>query len=163
MIKQSFLTLLVFFSIIITANAQFGIGAGLLYGTDSELGFTGRVNYNINSKIGIFAGYSLLSSESEEDPLTGLEASASASSFDIDGHYHFSEGATKPYVLAGISIWRVKAEVLGFSVSASETGINVGGGVIHSPSDKFSLFGEAKYVIIDGGQAVFTVGAHYGF
>jgi opacity protein-like surface antigen len=163
MLKKSFLTLSLFLSVLFAAQAQFGVSAGVLYGTDSELGFTGRVNYNINSKISIFAGYSLLSSESEKDPLTGLEASASVNSIDLDGHYHFSDGATKPYALVGISIWRVKAEVLGLSVSDSQTGFNVGGGVLHSLSDKFSIFGEAKYVIIDGGQAVITAGAHYGF
>jgi len=163
MMKKSFFTLAVIIACVLSMNAQFGIGAGVVYGTESELGFTGRVNYDVNSKISIFAGYSLLSSESEKDPATGLEASASLSSIDIDGHYHFSEGNTRPYILAGVSLLRAKVEILGISASGTETGINVGAGVIHSLSDKFSLFGEGKYVIVDGSQAVFTVGAHYGF
>ncbi|MBK9256525.1 MAG: porin family protein [Saprospiraceae bacterium] len=161
--KQIFNILFLMVAVSTFSFGQFGLSAGVLYGTESELGFTGRVNYDINSKISIFAGYSLLSSESEKDPVSGLEASASLTSFDIDGHYHFSEGTTRPYALAGLSIWSASINILGIKASDSETGFNVGAGVIHGLSDKFSLFLEGKYVIIDGGQAVFTAGAHYAF
>ena len=139
------------------SNAQFGASAGLLYGTETELGFTGRVNYDINDKISVFAGYSLLDSESE----SGF--SLTLSSLDFDVHYHFSSGSTKPYALAGINITRATAKVLGISQSSSETGFNIGGGVLHGLSDKFSLFGEAKYVISDADQLVITAGVHYAF
>jgi opacity protein-like surface antigen len=155
--KNLFLTLVSFFCFLSMSNAQFGLGAGVLYGTDSELGFTGRVNYDVNSKIGVYLGFSLLDSESEEG------VSASLTSIDLNAHYHFSEGTTRPYALAGVNITRASVSVLGIKVSDSTTGFNVGGGVIHNLSDKFALFGEAKYTLGDADQAVFTVGARYAF
>ena len=66
--------------------------------------------------------------------------------------------------MAGLSILRASVEFLGISVSDSEVGFNVGGGVLHGLSDKLSLFGEAKYSIVsEFDQAIITAGAHYAF
>ncbi len=146
------------------ANAQFGVSAGALYGSETKkLGFTGRVNYDITPAISAYVGYSALGSETTDGGIFG-SVSASASSIDIDGHYHFSEGMTKPYVLAGLSLVSASVSLGGVSAgSASTTGINVGGGVLHNLSEKFGIFLEAKYVIQTGGQLVATGGVHYAF
>lgn len=152
--KNLFIAFVAFIAITSSTNAQFGLGAGVLYGSESELGFTFRANYDINEKIGVYAKYSLLDSED----------GASLTSIDVEGHYHFSEGTTKPYALVGLTNLTAKAEFLGASISASELGFNLGGGVRHMLSDKFSLFGEAKYSIVtDANQFIIAAGAHYGF
>jgi Outer membrane protein beta-barrel domain len=146
------------------ASAQFGVSAGALYGSETKkLGFTGRLNYDITSDISIYAGYSALGSETVTGGLFG-DITASSSAIDIDGHYHFSEGTTRPYALAGLSLISASVSFGGVSAgSGSTTGINVGGGVLHNLSEKLGLFLEAKYVIVTGGQIVATAGIHYGF
>jgi hypothetical protein len=147
------------------SSAQFGISAGALYGTGTKkLGFTGRVNYDFTSNIGVYVGYSALSSESSTDPVSGISSSASLTSIDIDGHYHFTEGPTRIYALAGLSLLSASVSVPLFgSISVGTTGINLGGGLLHNLSEKLGLFVEAKYVIYDGGQLVATAGVHYAF
>ncbi len=107
--KNLFLSLIMVFGVVYV-NAQFGVSAGLLYGTDSELGFTGRVNYDLNEKISIYAGYSALSTDSEETIFGKI--SSRLSSIDLNGHYYFLTGNTKPYALAGLSFISARVSIL---------------------------------------------------
>lgn len=146
----------------ISLQAQYGIGAGVLYGSESELGFTGRVNYDINAQFSVYLGYSRLSSETVETPFFG-ETTSKLISTDIDVHYHFGQGTFSPYALAGLNRRKASTKISGVTASESEIGANVGVGTLYQLADKINLFGEAKYVISEGDQLVVTAGAMYSF
>jgi hypothetical protein len=48
-------------------------------------------------------------------------------------------------------------------VSDTEVGLDLGIGAEYAVVPNVELFGELKYVIIDGAQAVFTIGGRYLF
>ncbi|HRX29851.1 MAG TPA: outer membrane beta-barrel protein [Saprospiraceae bacterium] len=145
-----------------SANAQFGVGAGLLYGTDSDFGYFGRLSYKLDSKLSFNATYSLLHSESIE--LFGVEISAKSSSIDLEANYALGEQPSHLYVLGGLSIVMAKATAAGQSESDSQIGFNVGAGYNIAMSDAFDIFLEGKYSIVkDADQAIFLAGGRYNF
>lgn len=156
---KSMLTILIcvcFFTL--TINAQFSAGAALLYGTESDLGFNLRGEYDINENISVVLGYSRL------DKQTVGTFSTTSSSIDLEGHYHFEMEVFRPYVLAGISNFRVSSKINGIKTSGSNTGVNLGGGINKLVADNINVFGEAKYTIVDGGdQFILLAGGKYSF
>ena len=151
-----------------SASAQFGLGAGLLYGSESELGLTLRAHYDVNEQITAVAGYSILTSESVE--IFGVEIETTLASIDLDGHYHFGGEKINPYALAGLNILSSSVSIGGESESDTFIGVNIGGGALYGINEKFNVFGEAKYAINGGGdeegdanQFVITGGVQYTF
>lgn len=152
-----------------SASAQFGLGAGLLYGSESELGLTLRAHYDINEQLSAYAGYSVLQSETLE--IFGVEIETLLTSIDLDGHYHFGGEKINPYVLAGLNVLRASVSATGVDTeSETSMGVNLGGGALYGISDKFNVFGEAKYALNGGGegegdanQFVITGGVQYTF
>lgn len=141
------------------SNAQLSAGAGLLYGTETELGFNIRGEYDINDQISGVLSISRLKKISANLPILG-KVSTTLSSIDLEGHYHFEFESYRPYVLAGLTNLRSSSS----GVSSSTTGFNVGGGAHKPLMDNIDLFGETKYAILDGSnQLILILGGKYKF
>ncbi|MBB6610768.1 porin family protein [Pontibacter sp. Tf4] len=136
------------------------IGAGLVYGTKAGINDEGDSKGGIGINIGgeyfftdkISAAPSLtyfLKSESEVTTGFGTyKSSVQFTSINIDGRYYFGEGDIAFYGLAGLSIASVKIDSnsdFGGSGSASETGVNLGAGLIYPINDQLGLNGQIKY------------------
>lgn len=147
-----------------TAKAQFFAGGGLDYFTSDGfgLGIQLRAGYQINETWRGQAGYTFI---------TGVEA-GSASSFDLNANYIFldNEENLKVYGLAGLNVTTFSFDGFdaGFGIStpgfsASDTGLNLGGGANLGLSDQLMLYGEVKYILSDFDGLVLSVGAMYSF
>jgi hypothetical protein len=130
------------------AQAAFGVQGN--WGSEADLGVGGRLLVNI--------------------PNVNLEAVASADIFFPDGdvdwlefngnifyHFHLPGAATvMPYVGGGLNVTRISV-----NGSTTETGLNVGGG-LRFPRPGITPFLEARAVISDADQFVFTLGLLFG-
>ncbi|MEL6988995.1 MAG: hypothetical protein AAGK97_14375 [Bacteroidota bacterium] len=125
------------------------IGGGLavsLEGT-SPLGISAQGLFNITETIDIAPAvtYYFFNDGSPD-------VSSSLIVFEADGHYNFSAGDNLViHPIAGLSFWRVGASAGGFNVSATEFGLNLGGGAILNYDESTSFFGKLKYTLIGGG------------
>lgn len=122
-----------------TAGGGFSFGTNVSYTGGSESGITLQGYYGITDEIRAGAGFTFY--------LIG-EDNISASEFNIDGHYIFTnEDGLVLYGLAGLNFSRVSVDTGGFgSISVSDTGLNLGGGVEYSLGEVF-LFGEPKLTV----------------
>lgn len=145
--------------------AQVGIGAGLLYGTESDIGLHVRGSYILDDKIAFNGTYLWLDSES--GGVAGTEFETTLHGLDLEANYYLTE---QIYALAGpsIQIFRGKINNLSSMNSESDTdtrlGFNIGGGYVYALSDFFDLYGELKYTLIkDSGQLALVVGVRHIF
>ena len=123
-----------------------GFGAGFVYEIDEKWGASADATYGINS--------------------SGMNKIAWLT-LDLNGRYKFYD---EFYGLAGVEFLRskltVRNNVGGFVTSEqifynSDFGFNIGGGYKYNLIDNVSVFGEAKYVIID--QSYFSIMAGLQF
>lgn len=129
------------------------LGAGLVLGTQTALdddgsealGFGINIGgeYLVTDIISVAPSYSYFF----ESEIAGGAFSVRYSSLNLDGRYYFGDGMF--YALAGLSFSSVTStvEILGVSVEGSdtETGLNIGGGIMYPISDSVFLNGQVKY------------------
>lgn len=130
-------------------QGEIRVGAGLVYGTKASFDFDdggtkGGLGINIGGEYfftDIISGapsYTFFFKEEEGG------ASVRSSSFNLDGRYYFSDGMF--YGLFGLGFTAVKSDlgILG-SRTNSETGLNLGGGVMLPVADAILFNGQLKY------------------
>jgi hypothetical protein len=139
------------------AAAQPRVGAGIVYGTEiEEAGLLLNGYYGLDQvlpglRVGADFSYYFV-----PDPLTFW-------TLDLNGQYRFIEpGPFGAYALAGLEIARVSIDVAGAG-SNTDVGLNLGIGAEYAVVPNVELFGELKYVIIEGDQAVLAIGGRYLF
>ena len=133
---------------------QLQLGAGLAYGTDIDDGSIGiqvRGIYGITEQWG--AGADFIFYLIGEDDVSAYE-------FNANAHYIFSNTEKFTlYGLAGINVIRIEVDAGPFgSISASETGLNIGAGGKMAFTEKLSGIAEVKYAISDADQLVLAAG-----
>jgi len=174
----------------VTANAQeqgeIRVGAGLALGTKAGIDDDGSEKMGVGINIGgeyfvtdlisIAPSYTFFfKSEISFDDFGGTSTnSRQYGSLNLDGRYYFGDGDIQFYGLAGISFASAKAEFSyeddtdpsfneSDSATESETGLNIGGGVMYPISDNLYLNGQIKYntpieqLVINAGVS-FTIG-----
>lgn len=142
-----------------TANAQFLLGGGLVYGADIEaIGIQANGVYTLNEEQGINLAGDLTLYFPEET--LGVDVSLFA--INANGHYVFTTTETlMAYALAGLNIAIVEVGVnfggvIGStSVSDTELGINAGAGAQFDVGFGYA-YAEAKLVL--GGFDQFVIG-----
>lgn len=169
--KKILLAVFVLFAFAAVSNAQtegdFRLNGGLAYG--SEAGFDGGgaginvgLEYFFTDVISAAPSYTYFF-ESTEDVL-GTEFSARLSSINIDGRYYFQTDGFQAYGLAGIAILAINTTTPDFfgtgtiETSDSETGLNIGAGIVYPLSEKIGLNGQLKYQTPGEGQLVLNAG-----
>ena len=150
--KKSLLTatLVAIFGFAATAQEQgeIRVGAGIAYGTQATidlddgsekgaLGLNFGGEYFFTDVISAAPSYTMFFKEEEGG------ASFKTSSFNLDARYYFGDGMF--YGLAGLGFSSAKLEGGGFSESDSDTGLNIGGGVMIPAGDALYINGQAKY------------------
>lgn len=155
----------------LSANAQeqgdIRAGAGLAYGTKAGVdasGTKGAIGINLGAEYLFTDAISLAPSYTFFFKSSVGGADYNVSSFNIDARYYFGDSGF--YGLAGLGIVSNKVSGGGFSVSGSETGINLGAGYMYGLSDSMFLNGQAKYNTADfgdGGQITIQAGLAFAF
>jgi len=127
-------------------------GGGVHYAFDSRLLMAVEVGYLTGSED--FSGF-------------GVEADSYGFSFDVNLHYLFPQTNTPkftPYVLAGVGYLRAKATTTiggtDFDATASDTGLNIGGGARWQAGARWGLRPEIKVLIADNSSVRFAVGIY---
>lgn len=159
-----------FFGFAATAQEQgdIRVGAGLAIGTkagaeasatgvDSKLGLGINIGaeYLITDAISLAPSYTFFFKNS----IGGADYSLSA--LNIDARYYFADSGF--YGLAGFSSVSSKAEGGGFSVTSSESGLNIGAGIMYPLSDNLFANGQVKYQTPGDGQLVINAGVAFAF
>jgi opacity protein-like surface antigen len=131
--------------------------------------FGGGVHYAFNPRVllAVEAGYL---TGSEDFSGFGVDVDSHGFSFDANVHYLFPQANTPrftPYVLGGIGYLRAtaSASVGGTEVdaSASDTGLNIGGGARWEGGTNWGLRPEIKILIADNTSVRFSVGFYRRF
>ncbi len=144
------------------AAAQFSLGGGVTYGEGiEEFGVSARAAYAFNESFEMAAKYSYFFADDGVD----------FSMIDLDTHFtFFGDDSVSVYGLGGLNISIFDfddVDIPGVGEidlgSETELGANVGVGFLVNTSDRLGIFGEAKYVIGDADQFVFTTGLRFGF
>lgn len=146
-------TLVAIFGFAATAQEQGEIraGAGLAIGTKAGVDESGEKmglglnfggEYFVTDVISIAPSYTMFF-KSEVDTGFG-KVSNQFGSFNLDGRYYFGDDGMF-YGLAGLSFASAKAEFGGESETSSETGLNIGAGVMYPLADNMYLNGQVKY------------------
>lgn len=164
-------------------QGEIRLSAGLALGTEAGVDDDGGNKLGVGINLGgeylitdvISAGinytYFFKSSIGEGD----LESSYRLSSFNIDGKYYFLTDNIQVYGLAGIAVMGIKIEYTDVDVDFttgemttvkrdfkdSETGLNIGGGVILPLTDVVGFNGQLKYQTPGTGQLVLSAGIVY--
>jgi hypothetical protein len=140
------------------AAAQPRVGLGLVYGTEIEEaglllnGYYGLDQVLLGLRVGADFSYYFVS-----DP-------GSFWTLDLNGQYRFlPPGPFGVYALGGLEIARASVELLGTEVSSTDVGLNLGIGAEYAVVPNVEIFGELKYVVIEGDQAVLAIGGRYLF
>ncbi len=148
LLKLTFLALFVF-ALGTNADAQLRIGGGLVFNTDlnSKIGFDLRSEIGVGDVIVIVPNFNLYL---PKDGVTTWEING-------DVHYPFAvTDAVNVFPLAGLNITSIS---LGGFGSATEVGINLGGGANFAITDSMRIFAEIKYVAIITGYTPLVLGA----
>lgn len=143
------------------ADAQFAIGPQASFGTESSLAVGGRVLYGLSSiRPGL---HTVVTANAFVDPCADIQEDVTCSAFEFTG------GVALPLPLSGLNTYAGAG--LGFyntsveydtgigegSASASETGLNVFGGLRAG-----RLFGEARYTTAGAGELILSGGILFG-
>lgn len=167
---KRFLPLVLLFGVALTpsADAQFTLGVGAVYGFESEYaGLQGNAYFSQGAgAIGLGARFAIggdvtyyFTDDADGVVSTSLLAINPNLRFEL---YQNVTGEIGAYALGGLNIARSSVEVEGTGADASETelGVNLGAGVNYSIG--FGLFyAEGKYVI--GGMDQVVIGAGLRF
>ncbi|MDL5048770.1 outer membrane beta-barrel protein [Oscillatoria amoena NRMC-F 0135] len=126
------------------------IGVFLGYGTEvEELGLGINGEFAINDKVAIAPSFIYWF---PEDPISWWE-------FNANAMYYFTKsGSADFYGLAGINLFRLKAE--GFD-GESEVGLNIGVGANFNIGKNWEPFTELKFVLGDADQLGLFFGAKF--
>ncbi len=162
--KKLFVLLFLYTCLASSAQAQFEIGGGLIYGTDiEELGISGRAAFRLTDNWRIQPTFNYFFTEDVGSIKTSVW------SLNADANYVFGVfGVLKPYVLAGLNITTVRVKIDDNSFLAdntesdTEVGVNLGGG-LDFDLKKVIPFVEIKFVLSDFDQAVLAGGVKFGF
>lgn len=135
----------------------FRFGAQIDYGTEVEaIGVGARVEYSLASMVPSLTDFRFVGSFDWffPDAIDYFEINAGvATSFPMSG------GAMTPYAGAGLNYARASADVPGFgSVSNSEVGLNIMGGLRFRPMGSLVPFVEARLELGGGEQFVISGG-----
>lgn len=136
----------------ITSFAQTKLGIQALYGTEAEFGVGAKALFAVSEKINVSPSINYYFGKSVQ----GVDQSILG--FNADAHYMFKNDNVTFYPLAGLNLTRNSVTVSGQSVSNSEFGFNLGGGLNYSISESLTGTLEAKYVLGNYDQAVFGAG-----
>ncbi|MBK8195699.1 MAG: outer membrane beta-barrel protein [Lewinellaceae bacterium] len=151
-IKHILATLILLAAVQFTVSAQLVLGPGIGYGTEIEdngIAIQARGIYTISGPWRAGADFNYY--------LDGIE-DYSVWDFNVNGHYLFLEGdGLQAYALAGLNYikFKVKTGIPGFDGSASDTGLNIGGG-IQLPFGGITGLAEVRYVLGDANQLVLS-------
>jgi|AntAceMinimDraft_17_1070374.scaffolds.fasta_scaffold109981_1 opacity protein-like surface antigen len=157
------ITILLAFAFLVclgTTNAQnkIKVGGSLGYSTNiSSLGIGVDGVYKINDKFSAAADFIYYL---ESDFVTWM-------TIDANAHYNLvNKEKSNVYGLAGLALlmgsYSYDLGIYGSgSSSYSRVGLNVGTGIDYKLTDKLSLMGEAKYVLITGGFLNIRAGVLY--
>ena len=143
---------LLIFALSFNANAQFEIGGGLVFSTESgpTIGVDARVQFGVAETFRIAPS------------LNYLFKSDGVSILEINGDVHYPFAVTESvtiYPIGGLNITRISVD-LGFgSGSDSEIGINLGGGVNFNITESIRAFAELKAVVLIDGYSPIIIGA----
>ncbi len=166
-------TLVAFFGFAATAQEQGEIraGAGLAFGTKSAIDEGGTkmgIGINIGGEyfatdvISVAPSYTFFFPS--EISSGGAKQKVSYGAFNLDGRYYFGDGDVQFYGLAGLSFLSFKNEISGTgtgfdgTIKDSETGLNIGAGVMYPLGDGMFLNGQMKYQTPGEGQLVINAG-----
>ena len=146
------------------AHLAFGFGDDI-----SNVGFGAKFRYGVTDPIRLEGAFTIFTPKALES-WGDARATVSMWDFSVNAHYLYtmSEQLTL-YPLAGLGMMgvRSKAEVPGWgstSASASEFGLNIGGGVDYALTEQWALNGELKFRFGgDWGRTIIGLGATYSF
>lgn len=139
-------------------EAQATVGGAVAWHDEADLGIAGFVSMplsGVHPNLSVVGDFSWFFPDDE-----GTDADVDY--YEVNGNllYGFpSDGPVNPWVLAGVNIARASAEAGDVSVSDTEVGLNVGGGVTFATESIRPLAG-AKYEL--GGGEGFVVFAGIG-
>ena len=128
--------------------------------------FGGGVHYAFSPRLLLAVEVGYLTG-SEDFSGFGVDADSYGFSFDGNVHYLFPSTNTPrftPYVLAGVGYLRAKATaIVGgtmFDLTASDTGLNIGGGARWQVGARWGLKPEIKILIAENSNVRFAVGVY---
>jgi hypothetical protein len=131
----------------ISAQNEIQVGGSLGYSTRiASVGIGIDGVYHINDKISAAGNFTYYF---EKDLVSWM-------TIDANVHYNLTElENSKVYGLAGLDILigsvNIDMGIMGnYSSSFTDVGLNLGAGINHTLTDKISLLGEAKFVLIAG-------------
>ena len=132
------------------------VGAGLSYGFHSDY-----KNFGIGLK-GQYEIFNNFRADAQVDHFFKHEG-LSMSDININLQYVLGDGALHYYPLAGLALVGHSTNAFGF-LEEMKAGFNVGAGAELPIGEKFKLFAEAKYQIVeDWGRFIPTVGVMFAF
>jgi hypothetical protein len=150
------------------AQAQ-RFGPQLSFGTDSDFGIGGRVEFNLGSAVGASGAFSRMFGLASFDYFF-LDCDTALTDFDCswwelnaNAAIPITSSTVDPYVGGGLNFARVAIDTgtPGIEGSDSEVGLNLLGG-LRFPLGGLSAFGEARFELAGGDQLVLTFGALFG-
>ncbi|MBT33598.1 MAG: hypothetical protein CMO01_28365 [Thalassobius sp.] len=141
-------------------------GGGFVYGSSLEklgIGLTGQYYFtdNLAGEVGLNFFFP------DKYRTNNYEAKYSVWTINLNVNYYFNtqSDVVKPYVLGGLNFANIKSKVSRNSESYSDThtevGINLGGGLDFTISDKVTPFFNMKYVVSDLDQLVIGAGVRF--
>ncbi len=132
--KRIILLMLLGFIFIPKLQAQTSVGGGLMFYGETAL--EAKADFNVSDRISV-------------SPAIGYFLTDGYTVFMISGAGHYNLGDPESfnyYPLVGLNLISVSASYGGFSSSASNVGLELGGGATYSLSDSMKLYGEVKYI-----------------
>jgi hypothetical protein len=131
--------------------------------------FGGGIHYAFNPRVLLAVEVGYLTG-GEDFSGFGVDVDSHGVSVDANVHYLFPQMNSPrftPYVLGGIGYLRATASVSGAGVdldeSASDTGLNIGGGARWQGGENWGLRPEVKILIADNASVRFSVGFYTRF
>ena len=147
-----------------TANAQIFIGGGLVFGADIEnLGLQANGHFVVNEEKKLRIGANLTFFFPEKTSTAVGDITTNLFAINVDGHYMFVNAEDLiMYAIGGLNLSFVNIDaptitgIGAFDTSASDLGINIGGGVEYTvPFGR--AYAELKYTV--GGFDQLEIGA----
>lgn len=147
------LTLLVSTVALAQEKGDFNGFAGLTYPleSDSNLGITAGVEYVFANNFSIAPSFTYY-----------FEDQATLTQLDFDLRYYLGNDNFNFFLTGGLSIVKASTDLLGVTISASETGFAGGVGALISMGDSIDLITVLKYNV-EMESVIPTVGLSFGF
>lgn len=163
-LKTTFLGLLMFIGVAISANAQeeTRLGGFLAYGTEIE-----NIGFGVNAEFPVLEQLTISPSFIYYLPKDEYGLKVNWFEFNGNANYYFvQESNLDVYALGGFNYSSVKVSYEDSffgsdSSSDGRFGLNLGAGANFNIGSSITPFAELKYVIIDGGQLVAAAGIKF--